>query len=260
MRMTWMFPAAALAVVCFAACGGGEKTNEATRPKTDRPAAAPAGGGGYMVAAVSDGGTVAGKITLTGPAPAVEMIEVTKDNQVCGQEKKAETVQVGPGGGLANAVVWIDGISKGKDWGSLDGITVDQKECHYTPHVQIMRAGETVEIVNSDAVLHNIHAYYKDTETLFNLAQPIQGQKTPKKIEKTGPVHLKCDVHSWMSGWVFVASHPYFAVTKADGSFSLPDVPAGTYKAKAWHEKYGEKTIDVTVTAGGSAAAEFSMP
>ena len=88
----------------------------------------------------------------------------------------------------------------------------------------------------------------------------MAGMKTTKKLEKTGPVHMRCDVHSWMSAWVFVAAHPYYAVSSADGTFTLDGVPPGSYKLHAWHAKFGEKTADVTVSAGGKATAEFSMP
>ena len=254
---------AIFAALALVACGGGGEEKSAPRQRSG--AAAPAGGApaasssGYTVAAVSGGGSVSGKIAFTGEAPAPEKLEITKDTSVCGTEKEFHTVQVG-GGGLASAVVWIDGIASGKDWGSMDGGTIDQKQCVYTPYIQIMKAGDTLNIVNSDPILHNIHAYHNDKETLFNLAQPMQGMSTPKTMDKTGPVHMKCDVHSWMSGWVFVAGHPYYSVTGADGSFSLADVPAGTHTVKAWHPKYGEKSASVTVAAGGTADASFSMP
>ena len=264
MRIQWISPIATLAVASLVACGGGGQETESPRSRASAAgqpaAAAPAAAGGYTVAAVADGGTITGSVKFQGTPPAAEKIEVSKDPAVCGKEKVMEMVQVGAGGGLKSTVVWLEGISKGKDWGTVGGGAVDQKECHYRPYIQIVRAGEQVNIKNSDPILHNIHAYYKDTETLFNLAQPIQGMKTPKKLEKSGPVHLKCDVHSWMSAWVFVAAHPYYTVTKDDGSFSLDQVPAGSYKLMAWHAKYGEKTADVTVTAGGTATADFTVP
>lgn len=261
MRSKWMFPAAApglLAMALTVACGGGEVKQETTRAKSS--AAAPAGGGAYAVVAVTDGGTITGSVKFQGTPPPPEKIEVSKDPAVCGKEKVLETVQVGAGGGLKDVVIWIDGVSKGKDWGPIDGGEVDQTECHYRPYIQIVRTGESVNIKNSDPILHNIHAYYKDTETLFNLAQPMKGMTTPKKLEKSGPVHFKCDVHSWMSAWAFVAAHPYYAISKDDGGFSLAEVPAGSYKLHAWHSKFGEKTADVTVSAGGTATASFTLP
>ena len=256
------FPIAIIAVLLLVACGGGEETQQARgRSGGAAPAdgAAPASSGGYSPAEVSGGGSISGKVAFEGEAPAGTTVEITKDTSICGEEKTFQTVSV-TDGGLADAIVWIEGISSGKDWGSMNGGAIDQKECRYYPHIQVMKAGDELAITNSDSILHNIHAYQNDTETIFNLAQPIAGMTTPKALVDTGPVHLKCDVHSWMSSWVFVAGHPYYTVTAADGSFSLADVPPGTYTVKAWHESYGEKTASVTVAAGGDAAAAFSMP
>jgi len=250
-----------LAALTLVACGGGGE--ERTAPRQRSGGAAPAAGApaasGYTVAAVAGGGSVSGKVAFAGEAPAPETLEITKDTSVCGTEKQFQAVEVSDGG-LANAVVWIDGIASGKDWGSINGATIDQQKCVYTPSIQVMKAGDTLNIVNSDPILHNIHAYHNDKETIFNLAQPMQGMTTPKTMDKTGPVHMKCDVHSWMSGWIFVAGHPYYTVTGADGSFNLGDVPAGSYTVKAWHPKYGEKTASVTVASGAAADPSFSMP
>jgi len=263
MRNRWIAPVALFAFACLVACGGGEKT-ETPRARAagshPAPAAQPAGGGSYTVVPVANGGTISGTVKFEGTPPPPETIEVTKDNSVCGDEKTLESVQVGPQGGLRSVVVWIDGINQGKDWGSLDGGLIDQKGCHYDPYIQLVKSGAQLDVLNSDPVLHNIHAYYQDSETLFNLAQPSQGMKTPKTLEKVGPVHMRCDVHSWMSAWVFVAGNPYVAISADDGAFTIGDVPPGTYKLKAWHSKFGEKTADVTVAADGTATADFTMP
>ncbi|MBI3450009.1 MAG: hypothetical protein HY049_13975 [Acidobacteria bacterium] len=258
--------AALVALVLFAACGGSTppppaETKSEAAPAPAAPAAEAAGGGeagAYEATTVADGGTISGKVTVTGNVPKPEKVEVNKDTAVCGNEKTMEDVRVGAGGSLADAVVWIDGISKGKAWAGNDKVTIDQKDCHYIPQIQAVQAGGTVEVVNSDTILHNIHAYHGE-ETLFNIAQPMKGQKTPKKVTETGPVHMKCDVHSWMSAWVFVAAHPYFAITKEDGSFSLGDVPPGSYTLKVWHGRFGEKSMPIKVDAKGTATADFAL-
>jgi plastocyanin len=252
------------AFALLAACGGGTPppppAGEATRAAAPPPTAEPAGGaeGEYHFMAVADGGGVAGKVTVAGSVPAPEKVEVNKDQNVCGTEKVLEDVQVGAGGALANAVVWIDGIGSGKAWADGRQGTVDQKECHYVPHIQALAPGANLDILNSDPILHNIHAYSGE-ETLFNIAQPIKGQKTTKKLARSGPVQLKCDVHSWMSAYVFVAASPYYAITGADGSYSIGDVPPGTYTVKVWHGKLGEKSTSVTVAPKGTAAADFEI-
>jgi len=247
-------------VASLAACGGGEAPPAPTPTAGAKApaAAAPASASGYMVAAVTDGGTVMGTVKVTGDVPAPEVVEVNKDNNVCGSEKKMYDVMVGDGGVLEHAVVWLDDIKKGKDWADNKAGEVDQKDCDYAPHFQVLAPGASVEVVNSDPILHNIHAYAGD-ETLFNIAQPIQGMKTKKTVEKSGPVHLKCDVHSWMSAYIFVAANPYFAVTGPDGSYTLGDVPPGTYAVKVWHAKFGEKSGTATVDAGGNVTLDFEL-
>ena len=112
-----------------------------------------------------------------------------------------------------------------------------------------MRIGQPLEIVNSDPTLHNIHALPKGNAE-FNTGQPIQGMKTTHVFNaKEIMVPFKCDVHGWMNAYAGVLDHPYFAVTGEDGKFSIKNLPPGTYKLTAWHEKGGTKTIDVTVAA-----------
>jgi uncharacterized protein (DUF2141 family) len=117
-------------------------------------------------------------------------------------------------------------------------------------------------VLNSDATLHNIHATPK-TNPEFNTAQPIQGMKTTTTFNaKEGDVVIpfKCDVHGWMNAYVGVLDHPYFAVTKNDGMFSIPNLPPGTYTLAAWHERLGTQTQSITVAAKESKAdANFTF-
>lgn len=252
-------PITALALVAvLAACGGGGEQAPAKSEAAKPAAKAEAKPAGYQVTAVTDGGSISGVIKAAGNVPEAEVVEISKDTSVCGTEKVLEDVTVGDGGELAHAVVWIENIMSGKDWDDGDKGSVDQTECHYVPHVQVLKPGATLEVINSDSILHNIHAYDGD-ETLFNIAQPIKGQKTDKELTASGPVHLKCDVHSWMSAWVFLAKTPYFAVTGEDGSFSLENVPPGTYNVKVWHGKLGQSSAEVTVEAGSAATADMTI-
>ena len=138
----------------------------------------------------------------------------------------------------------------------------DQKGCHYSPHVFGVQVGQPIEIVNSDATLHNIHAMPK-TNKEFNTAQPIQGMKTSHTFEakeESVVIPFKCDVHGWMNAFVGVLDHPYFAVTKNDGTFSIPNLPPGKYTLAAWHEKLGTQTLEVTVAAKESKSdANFTF-
>lgn len=263
------------AALLLFACGGAPKEEAAPAAHTELAAASPAAadvavapatgdaaapateGGEYTVAAVTGGGTVTGTAKIGGTVPAAEKIEVTKDNATCGAEKEVMTVHANAAGALGNVVVWLDGIKSGKPWPGGEG-SIDQKSCEYQPHMQGVALNSKLVIKNSDPVLHNIHAYTGE-DTLFNIAQPTEGQTNDKKMSKAGPVQFKCDVHSWMNAWVFVSPHPYYAITGDDGSFSIGDVPPGTYKVKSWQEKLGEQEMEVKVEAGGKAEANFTF-
>jgi hypothetical protein len=135
---------------------------------------------------------------------------------------------------------------------------LDQKGCMYTPRVLGVMTNQKIRILNSDPTLHNVHALPKKGE--FNVGMPRAGMEIEKSF--TDPevmVHVKCDVHPWMSGWIGVLPHPFFAVSAADGSWSIPDLPAGTYTIEAWHEKLGTSTQTMTVGEGATLSLDFTF-
>jgi plastocyanin len=210
-----------------------------------------AGGAGaaYQVVEVKDGGSISGTVKVSGTAPAAKAIEVTKDKEVCGKSGKLveEALVVGPKGGIQYAVVSVTGIAKGKKWAS-EKFTFDQKNCRFDPHVLVVKAGTSVDILNSDGILHNIHTF-SEKNAAFNVAMPKFKKKLEKAFAAPEMIRVACDAHSWMSGWIVVSESPYTVVTDADGSFKLGDVPPGTYKVEIWHEKLGKVTKEVTVKA-----------
>ncbi|HEU4934189.1 MAG TPA: carboxypeptidase regulatory-like domain-containing protein [Pyrinomonadaceae bacterium] len=139
---------------------------------------------------------------------------------------------------------------------------LDQNGCHYAPHVLGVMVNQKVSITNSDATQHNIHPTPKlNTEwnqTQANGAPPIE--KTFGRAEVLIPV--KCNQHPWMKAYIGVLKHPLYAVSKEDGTFTIPNVPAGKYTLVAWREGTTpeEQPIEVTVTANGTAKADFSFP
>jgi plastocyanin len=212
----------------------------------------------YEGAAVADGGTVAGTVKFTGTAPAPKKLDITKDKEVCGAtEHMDESVVVGSGGGLKNAVVAITNISKGKPM-PTEGATLDQKGCQYQPRVTLVPPNATVKILNDDGILHNIHTFSKKNPPV-NRAQPKFKKEIEEKWAQPEAVELRCDVHAWMNGWLIVQENPYYVITDANGAFKLTDVPPGEYELKVWHEKLGEQTQKVTVPAKGEAKADFSL-
>lgn len=210
----------------------------------------------YKEGKVSNGGSIKGKIVFNGSVPTKRIVP-TKDKDVCGNMRKEPRIMVGGGNGVANVVIYIKKISKGKAWPKNAESVLDQSGCRFKPHVQVMRPGN-LTIVNSDPVLHNTHGYY-GKRTAFNLAMPNKDQRVKKKLKRNGTVRVDCDAHGWMEGWVHVIDHPYYAVTSDDGTFSMKNVPDGTYKLTVWHEFAGTSEVSVTVKAGAEATANVEL-
>ena len=220
--------------------------------------AAPVSGvAAYDGSGVKDGGSISGTVKFKGTAPAPKKLDVGKDKEVCDKTPKLDQSLIVEGGNLVNAVVTITDIKKGKKI-ELKKVQLDQNGCEYKPHVVAFPVGTTVEILNPDGILHNVHSYSKANKA-FNMAQPKFKKTLDVKIEKAEAIEIKCDVHGWMHGWLVATENPYFAVTDKSGSFKLTDVPAGTYTVEVWHEKLGKTTQKVTVKAKEDAKLSFEM-
>jgi len=211
----------------------------------------------YSGGDVKDGGSISGTVKFKGTAPAPKKLDVGKDKEVCGKSPKMDQTLIVKDGNLANAVVTITDIKSGKKIDSKK-VTLNQEGCEYHPHVLAFTAGTTVEILNPDGILHNVHSYSK-ANSPFNQAQPKFKKSLDVKVEKPEAVEVKCDVHGWMHGWLVATPNPYFAVTDGTGSFKLTDVPAGSYTVEVWHEKLGKSSQKVTVKAKEDAKANFEL-
>ncbi|MFQ5603345.1 MAG: carboxypeptidase regulatory-like domain-containing protein [bacterium] len=244
-----------IAALAFS-CGGGGETDQTkqTAPKTESAAET----GAYKAVAVTDGGSITGRVTFSGAVPPKQKLEVTKDVAVCSKEPHyKEDLVVSSSNGLANVVVSISNISAGKDLSSL-GTTfaIDQNGCAFKPHVVLIPTGAELTIKNSDGILHNIHTY-SELNSPVNVAQPGFNKEMKQTFDQAEFIRVTCDVHNWMGAYVCVVDHPYYVVTDSEGNFELIDVPAGTYSVEFWQESLGKKSMEVTVTAG--AAAEANM-
>lgn len=200
----------------------------------------------YEGGEVKDGGTITGTIKFAGTPPVRKQLQVTKDKEVC--EKKQHLswdLVVGPQKGIENVVVRLIDVNKGEKW-AITKATLDQNGCEYTPHVVVVPAGVTLDILNSDGILHNIHTYSKANSSI-NRAQPKFKKVMPVQFAKPEIVKVTCDAHSWMLGWLVVSDHPYVAVTNDKGEFTISNVPPGNYKLEVWQETLGKKVQDVAV-------------
>jgi plastocyanin len=235
------------------ACGGGSSQSAAP--------AAPVEGKRVDAATA---GNVTGMVMIDGAAPKNLPIKMNAD-PVCLKENTGtqlqETYMVSADGkSLGNVFVYVkDGLGDYVFDASTEVAHIDQKGCRYHPHVFGVRAGQQIEISNSDPTLHNIHAMPKGNKE-FNTAQPMQNMKMTQKFDTPEiMVPFKCEVHGWMNAYVGVVAHPYFAVTDESGKFELKGLPAGTYTVEAWHEKLGTQTQSVTLAEKETKDISFTF-
>lgn len=206
----------------------------------------------YKVISVTDGSTISGTVKWSGPVPHVLAFPVTKDPQICDPDSKKtadlDRLIIGPDGGVANTVVYLKDISSGKVMDlPAQRRHLDQKRCRYIPHILLVPQNDTLSMVSSDATLHTIHM---DGAASFNLPFPFTDRVNTRVMQTAGLVNLRCNGgHVWMNAEMFVAPHPYYAVTDESGHFELTNVPPGTYQIVAWHEGWNllgkEQTYDV---------------
>ncbi len=206
----------------------------------------------YRVIAVTDGGTISGTVKWSGPLPRSTEFSITKDTQVCDPDSKKtadlERLIVSPQGGVANTVVYLKDIKAGKAMDLPEQRRhLDQKQCRYVPHILLVPQNSALDMLSSDATLHTIHM---DGATTFNLPFPFPGKVSSRTMQTPGLVNLRCNGgHVWMNAEMFVAPHPYYAVTDESGRFQFANVPPGTYQIVAWHEGWGlagkEQAYDV---------------
>jgi plastocyanin len=249
---------AVLAVVGLscAACGGGAK-EEAPPPApaaTAAASAAPAGGG------AAGGASVAGKISFEGTPPVPEKIKTSADPKCqalhpTGLER--QTIDTS-GGGLKDVFVYVKSGLPGSYPAPSEPVLLDQHGCMYSPHIVTVQAGQPLKIRNSDDTLHNIHPRPAVNQE-FNIGQPRQGMESTKTFDKPEVmIPVGCDVHPWMRAYIAVLNHPFFAVTKEDGTYEIKGLPPGEYEIEAWHEKLKNQTQKITVKDGEKAKADFA--
>lgn len=206
----------------------------------------------YQVVAVKNGGIISGTVKWAGSKPHLTPLSINKDPLICDpnsmKTRDLERLIIGPQSGVANTVVFLKDISRGK---SMDlpqrRRFLDQTHCRYEPHILLVPADAELQMKSSDATLHTIHMTGAAT---YNLPFPFINQTVARKMPSVGLVSLRCNGgHTWMNAEMFVVPHPYYAVTDESGKFELADVPPGEYQVVAWHEGWNvmrqEATYDV---------------
>jgi len=216
----------------------------------------------YKTVSVTNGGSISGKVSFTGKDPAPKIYAITKDNGTCGTGNRTIDFVKVSNGGLADAVVYLTKVKQGKAFEEKKG-GVKQKNCEFTPFMNVMTNNQSFDAVNDDPVLHNIHTYEligRAKKTVFNVSQPQKGTVSKKvKLKRGAAMKIECDAHDFMHGFVFVAKNPYYAVVDAEGHYKIDNIPPGKYKINAWHGTLGMKKAKVKVSANGSAEVNFSF-
>ena len=218
----------------------------------------------YSEGTVTGGGTINGKVRFAGTVPAPENMAINKDMEICGGDHRVhQTVKV-EAGGLGEVVVALKGIKQGKAWDpDLASASLLQEKCEFLPYMQIMKKGTELQVKNGDDVSHNIHTYEligRARVSQFNVQQPAGSTFSKSiKMRRGNVIRMECDQHDFMIGWAYIPDNPYYAVVATDGSFSIPDVPAGTYEVEAWHPYLGVQKSSATVEAGGTVALDFEF-
>ena len=212
---------------------------------------------GLFAAAQIHAGDITGTITLKGTAPAAKEITPIKDDPNCaalypGALPKTKFYVVGANGELADVIVSLKDISGKSTGASAAPVTIDQKGALYTPQILAIQTGQKLIVKNSDAFVHNVHTK-PAANPESNQVQMGGGADLTYTFDKPEPLlKFQCDVHPWMFAWVSVFDHPYFAVSGADGKFTIKNVPPGKYTLEATHRKLGTQTAEIEVKADGA--------
>jgi plastocyanin len=207
--------------------------------------------------------TIQGTIKYEGKVPNLRPIRMDADPVCASKHDKPvenEMLVLGEGQTMANIFVRVkSGLPKGDYPVPTEKATIDQHGCQYVPHVLGVMLGQEFRILNSDGIMHNVHALPKVNKQ-FNMAMPAsRTEATHEFTEQEFMFHIKCDVHPWMSAYVAVLDHPFFDTTGQDGKYSISGLPAGNYEIEIWHEKLGTKTAQVQVGADETKTVDFSM-
>jgi len=206
------------------------------------------------------GGTISGKVTYTGTPPKVRPIDMSKEPSCVSQHPTPVTTQdavTGPGNSVKYVVVYISAGDESAAAAS-DTVRYEQKGCEYIPHVAVMQVHQPLAVFNDDPTSHNIHPLAK-VNAEWNKSQPKGAPPIHTSWDQPEFIAVKCNVHPWMHGYFVVLKTPHSSVTDSSGAFSITGLPPGKYTVTAWHERFGTKSQEVTISGTETKTADFVL-
>jgi plastocyanin len=217
----------------------------------------------YFKVDPANAGAINGTVRFTGPKPAPRRISMDAE-EACEKMQTGPVysgaVETGSEAGLANAFVYVKSGLEGKVFEPAgQAVVLDQRGCQFVPRVVPLRAGQTLQVKNSDPVSHNIHPQPANNYEWNQQQSPGAPDLRRKFVRPEVMIPVKCNIHAWMKSYIAVLDHPYFAVTDSSGRFGWKDLPPGEYVIAAWHETLGEQTQKVSVARAGTVAADFTF-
>jgi plastocyanin len=208
--------------------------------------------------------TITGHVQFSGRKPAGKVIDMDQDPDCARLHKNGrvteDAVAVSSAGALANVFVYLQSGLEGKKFEPVAApVTIDQNGCWFRPRVLGIQTGQTLNVTNSDPVTHNIHPIAQVNRE-WNQSQASGDPPLKRRFARQETmIPVKCNIHRWMHAYIGVVDHPYFAVTGADGSFEIRNVPPGTYTLAAWQETLGQQQQPVTLSPSGKAEIAFTF-
>ena len=228
----------------------------------------------YEVVTVADGGAIAGVVKFSGAPPRLEPLAVTRNDDVCGEQKESEALVLSPERGVRGSVILVAGVARGKKPDAE--LVLDTHRCVFVARVTAAMIGDKARVKNSDAILHSAHGSLGQP-TVFNLALPSRDQMIDitRRLTRPGVIRVVCDVHPHMLAWMIVHDSPYYAVTDERGAFRIDGILPGRYQVTMWHEGFRPRGLDkdgrprydeprtvtrgVTITPRATATVDFEL-
>ncbi|MEC4674815.1 MAG: carboxypeptidase regulatory-like domain-containing protein [Nitrospirota bacterium] len=205
-------------------------------------------------------GTLKGRVIFLGAVSPAKKLVVKRDPNICGKTITYQPLLVDEASrGMRYVVLSLEGIDYPRPQDSEEMVTFANKDCSFQPRVQGAMLGQLLQLINKDPMLHNTHIRL-EKRTFVNVAQVVGGRPIVKRLQDAGIMRVNCDKHKFMQGYLLTFDHRYFAVTNEFGEYELPDVPAGNWTLRIWHQTLGTLKTEVIVSGDKDTVLNMAYP